>query len=398
MRISKILAGGLVVLGGCASEQAPPAAEATAGQEVAAAEPVSVEPAPVPAAVVAPAPEPLTAEQLLAAVDACDAAWMAHDEAQLRDCYAEGAVFEQVDSGQPVVKGGDAAIAMAKPYWSAFSDMTGPTTLTLLDDHSLVLLRRARGTHTGELMGVAATNKSVDMVLGAVAELTPDGKLKAIREYGDMGTMLGQLGQSKAPHRKAQPTAAAAARVTALTPSATAQANEQLARDATEAWNAGDYKTLGGFLAKDWLLSDQTLPADLKGAKALAMLKTWRTGFPDAKLVASDSYTAGDYVAFEQNFSGTNTGVLPPFGVKKATGKPVEVRLLQIFKIADGKISEIWLVGNGVAIAGQLGLLPAPAAPAAAAPAAAAAPVAAATPAAAPAPAAAAAPAAAPTK
>jgi len=376
MRTCKLLAVGLVVLGACATEEPPPAAEATAGEEL-LREPAAVAPPPAPAAVVAPAPAPLTSEQLLAAFDACDAAWIAHDEEQLRGCYAEGADIEMVESGMPAVKGGEAAIGVAKGWWAAFSDMTGPITLSLLDDHTLVLLRRASGTHTGTLMGIPATNKATNQILGGVVELTPDGKIKAMREYGDMGTMMGQLGVSKAPHRKALPLADVT-RISATGPSVTGPANEQLARDAVAAWNAGDYKKLGEYLAKDWLLSDQLLPADLKGAKALANLKSWRTGFPDAQIVASDSYTAGDYVAFEQTFSGTNTGAAAPLGVKKATGKPVAIRFLQIFKITDGKVSEIWNISNGMAIAGQLGLLPAPAAPAAAAaPAPAAAPAAA---------------------
>lgn len=359
MKSCKTLAVGLIVIGACAAEEVPPAAQATSGQEAVPVAPVVVEPEPAAAAVPAPAPAPvvLTAEQLLAAFDACDAAWLARDEEQLRGCYADSVELDMVDSGMAVVKGAAAAVDAAKPYWAAFEDLSGALALTLLDDHSLVVLRRARGTHTGELMGIAPTNKSTDMVLGAVVELTPDGKVKAMRDYGDMATLMGQLGQSKAPHRKAK-AATEIERVTALSASDSAQANEQLARDAVEAWNAGDYKKLGGFLAKDWLLADQLLPADLKGDKALAMLKSWRKGFPDAQIVASDAYTAGDYVAFEQTFSGTNTGTLPQLGVKKATGQSAELRFLQIFKIADGKIAEIWQVGNGMALAQQLGLLP----------------------------------------
>ena len=44
-------------------------------------------------------------------------------------------------------------------------------------------------------------------------------------------------------------------------------------------------------------------------------------------------------------------------GIKKPTGKAVSVRYLDITRWENGKIKEEWLFYDGMAIAGQLGLL-----------------------------------------
>ena len=54
------------------------------------------------------------------------------------------------------------------------------------------------GTHKGELMGVAATGRSVTLPICDVLEIR-DGKIYAEREYMDVMTMMVQLGVVPAP-------------------------------------------------------------------------------------------------------------------------------------------------------------------------------------------------------
>jgi predicted ester cyclase len=65
---------------------------------------------------------------------------------------------------------------------------------------------------------------------------------------------------------------------------------------------------------------------------------------------------AGDYVVTEGTFGGTNKGAMPAMGIKKATGKSVKVRFVEITRIEAGKIKEDWLVFDSLAFATQLGL------------------------------------------
>ena len=50
-----------------------------------------------------------------------------------------------------------------------------------------------RGTNTGELMGMPATNKGIDVIVCDVIEVR-DGKVYREREYYDQLTMMQQLG------------------------------------------------------------------------------------------------------------------------------------------------------------------------------------------------------------
>ena len=134
------------------------------------------------------------------------------------------------------------------------------------------------------------------------------------------------------------------------------RANVETFRANMKAVNDKDLKTLADMNAADGAFHDYTQPKDLDGAGNIAGLKELFKGFPDATLDAPTMWGAGDYVVTEGTFSGTNKGAAPMMGIKKATGKPVKVRFLEITKIEGGKIKEDWLVFNSLAFAQQLGL------------------------------------------
>jgi hypothetical protein len=47
---------------------------------------------------------------------------------------------------------------------------------------------------------------------------------------------------------------------------------------------------------------------------------------------------------------------MPSMGLKKPTGRKVNVRFIEILKFAGGKLQEDWTFYNGAAFASQLGL------------------------------------------
>ena len=55
-----------------------------------------------------------------------------------------------------------------------------------------------RGTHTGDLMGIAPTGRQVTLPMCGIIEVR-DGKIYAEREYMDMLTMMQPLGVAPAP-------------------------------------------------------------------------------------------------------------------------------------------------------------------------------------------------------
>ena len=69
-------------------------------------------------------------------------------------------------------------------------------------------------------------------------------------------------------------------------------------------------------------------------------------------------WSSGDRVVALWTGTGTHQGEL--MGVE-ATGKPIEVDAISIFRIADGQIAEEWTVWDALGLLQQVGAVPAPA-------------------------------------
>jgi steroid delta-isomerase-like uncharacterized protein len=82
--------------------------------------------------------------------------------------------------------------------------------------------------------------------------------------------------------------------------------------------------------------------------------------FEDAKYVVDSFVGEGDKFADEWTFTGTNTGPfrLPDGGEVPATGKPVEIKGMELVEVRDGKIVVDNLYYDFMAAVVQLGLVP----------------------------------------
>ena len=97
------------------------------------------------------------------------------------------------------------------------------------------------------------------------------------------------------------------------------------------------------------------VPADREGVKQLTLL--FRTAFPNGRMIIEDMIAEGDRVATRKTFRGTHQGAfmgLPP------TGKPVEIGLIDIVRVVDGRVVEHWNAVDNLGLLQQLGLLPPP--------------------------------------
>ena len=96
-------------------------------------------------------------------------------------------------------------------------------------------------------------------------------------------------------------------------------------------------------------------------APGLETVKQWFTmfaaAFPDQQLIIEDVVAEGDRVVARTTFNGTHQGEMQ--GIH-ATGKPVSVPGITIFRLANGKIAEGWLVNDNLSMMQQLGVIPAP--------------------------------------
>jgi predicted ester cyclase len=78
-------------------------------------------------------------------------------------------------------------------------------------------------------------------------------------------------------------------------------------------------------------------------------------GFPDLQTDIEDLVAAGDRVVIRLQWSGTHRG---PYGGVAATGRPVEVRVMVIWRFRGDKVVEDWTVQDQFAYLEQVGAIP----------------------------------------
>ena len=94
--------------------------------------------------------------------------------------------------------GPEAGLNLAKMYANAFPDGKIEIKNVFVAGTTAVCEFVARGTHKGDLKGVAPTGKRVEINVCNVMEVR-DGKSYREREYMDMLTMMVQVGAVKPP-------------------------------------------------------------------------------------------------------------------------------------------------------------------------------------------------------
>ena len=78
----------------------------------------------------------------------------------------------------------------------------------------------------------------------------------------------------------------------------------------------------------------------------------------DGRWTVEQIISAGDHVVARWTGTGTHRGEL--MGID-ATGRPISVEAISIFRIADGKIAEEWTVWDALGLLQQVGAVPVPA-------------------------------------
>jgi len=357
---------GLALLGLAACQQQEPAAAPLAAPPP--AEPVAVAATPAaPAEAPKPAaPPPATADERAKWFKECWALFNAKDWNKFPGCYAETASSEQVDMGMPALVGrANVVDKNAKVFATAFPDLTGESELTIVSGNDILSVLLLKGTHKGPLPGpqgeIAATNKKIGYLAVQHVQTTADGRLVAKERFMyDGGTFLGQLGLSPMPARKALEQGWADKPSLVSNGSEAEKANLAALGAYTGAFNKHDAAALAATMTDDVVFSDLAAPADRVGKKEVSKSnEEMFKGFPDSKIDQTAAWAAGDYVISTGRFMGTNTGDMPSMKLKK-TGKAVNVEYYMVTKVAGGKVKSNWLFSNGMAFAGQLGMLPPP--------------------------------------
>ena len=122
----------------------------------------------------------------------------------------------------------------------------------------------------------------------------------------------------------------------------------------------GDLAVADEILAADFVNHGAGLPPELatgpEGAKRFA--QAIRAGFGDEVNIShEDVIVHGDRVVIRWTSWGTHKGDL--LGVP-ATGKPVKITGIDIFRVKDGKLAELWQNWDQLQMLQQVGAVPEP--------------------------------------
>ncbi len=276
---------------------------------------------------------------------------------EFRKCYADNATAMQIGYGPGDIKGGDNIVKGSQDFAKMFPDGHGTPQLVLAHGPHVAGVYVLAGTNKGPMMGpdgkeMPATNKTFSQLFAHMVELDSEGK--ATKEIGiqDTGTFMNHLGLSKMPARPPA-TAPASPTIVIAKGDATENKNVEIIQQSYDAFNKHDMKATMSFNAPNLVFHEIAAPADQNLKQSTESLSQIWKGFPDAKLTISGIWGAGDYVVLNGTMTGTNTGMFAPMKINK-TGKAINVPMIEIDRIADGKIAESWLFYDGGMFASQL--------------------------------------------
>ena len=133
--------------------------------------------------------------------------------------------------------------------------------------------------------------------------------------------------------------------------------NKTIVRKYREAHNQNNLAALDSLVAQD-IVSHAALPGlppGLQGGKLAH--QAFLAPFPDLQTTTEDSIAEGDRVGERYTARGTHKG---EFMGAPPTGKKFAIETLVIYRLAGGKIVEMWGLNDSQALMMQLGLMPAP--------------------------------------
>jgi steroid delta-isomerase-like uncharacterized protein len=107
--------------------------------------------------------------------------------------------------------------------------------------------------------------------------------------------------------------------------------------------------------SNDQLTANKDLVRLTSRNEFIQLQKSFLASFPDQRVTLQQVIAEGDHVAVLATYSGTQTGPMEGF---PTTGKAVAAPFLALFRIESGRIAELWVEWDNMALLKQLGLLP----------------------------------------
>ncbi len=258
---------------------------------------------------------------------------------------------------------------------TGFPDIRYTVDAAVAEGNLVALRWTATGTHGGEFLGYAPTNRRAtwsginifQLACGRIAAVWPQAD--GVGRFEQLGlqpigggisavTVGAEIGLDATPDAEGTPAGA--------TPLAEECAetgpveNEILARRWWgEAWNRGNVAVFDEILAEDHLHHWAVGP-DTTGTDAIAdRILGWRQTFPDLRIRVEEVVAADVLVAARWTATGT---LQAPFMGVAPDGQRVEWTGINIFRVECGRIADVWSQRDTLGLYAQRGAAAAPAA------------------------------------
>src|SRR5262252_1622056 len=129
-------------------------------------------------------------------------------------------------------------------------------------------------------------------------------------------------------------------------------------RWSAELWGQGNLAVADQIVGPDYVRHDPGDPFPARGPEDVKRIVTMlRTMLPDLHIQIESVIAEGDMVVSRYTTTATDTR---GYMGKPATGRPIRVSAIQIFRFADGKIVESWAARDDLGVLRQLGHWPPP--------------------------------------
>jgi len=205
------------------------------------------------------------------------------------------------------------------------------------------------GTQKGAMGTVPASNKRA-VANGIDIFRVANGKFVEHWAQNDDLGLYQQLGlASGTPSAVPVTTEAtvAATQIATISPVTDVTANIAVAQNTVSAVNAGTLNNLDPLAAVGF--SDHTAAPGMSGLKG--SYAPWLTAFPDLQVKVEDTIADGNEVAMRLTATGTSKGA---FMGLAASGTPVTFKIIVIYRIANGKITDVWHIEDQAGVLQQL--------------------------------------------
>lgn len=292
-----------------------------------------------------------TPEARVARFRACVAAFNTGDAKTLGTCYSDKSVREQVDSVPELfAEGPEKIVEMIVQQRAAFPDLALHPQLVIVSGDQIAAVHHVSGKNSAEAGGMTATNKNLGIYEAELVTMAEDGTFTSDRFFVDQPTVYHQLGllaNDTSPAAIAKPDGEPEILIAKNDDKETA--NKALVKKILEAVSKKDAAVIESHAGDAIKFVFHGERAKVAGKKAYMKWMRDTLGSTEEGLVdVKGMWAAGDAVVVYDVFNGIPKG---------APDKTVRTNVVQVFRIADGKVVHHEMFVNRLTAAVQLGVV-----------------------------------------